>query len=595
MPVREDTLEGWSLAIEDGLEFRRLYGRESEWAKVEALFYQSHDMQKDSVGPNIISATGDSLLSSLLVPEPFYNIKPLRMDVVESTPILESVLNSLRCSMGVKQEVEAAILHAYLYSQGILKIGYDSEFGYDPATDIGASQKLFLGLGLSQFDKKGSKIEYNALVKPGMPWVEAVLPHDFVVPRGTFKLHKAPWCAHRIIRHIDDVKADPKYSNKKDLQPTMSMADWVDSYLRVFKPYRMGKAQWSNTARGFSEKAEYVEMWEIHDARTHRIKVIATGYDELIRDDIDYLQISGLPFVNISLVPRSRCFWTTPDAVYLLNQQEEALDIAQMQRTQRRLSTLRFGYEEGSLDNDELTKLHSGQIGAMVKFKQGLGEKAFMPMTPSNNNNQLQSEAEAIRRDARETVGMGRNQLGELSPGRHSANEAVIANQASEQRMNRREDALAVLYEQLGEKLARVIFGFWKTPRMVQIMGQTGAAQWTSFTGTQLKGDYTYEVGFSSEPVETKQGRVNKALQFYQVLIQDPTVDPIALRQYLIRAINEPEFTAIFKPGVALHANLPVQLPQESPVGGQQPQGNQQRGGQGALSKVPQAGGATVQ
>lgn len=589
MPVRENTVDSWNIALEDGLTFRKEYGREDEWAHMESMFYHANKMQDGNVGPNIIAGTGDALLSQLTVPNPKFLLQPLRMDVIESTPVLESVLNTLMHTANLQESFEEACLHAYLWGRGIVKFGYDSEFGYDPRQDIGQVAQTVLGISLTQFDKKGQRIEFGQAT-PGMPWSGAVLPHDFVVPYGTKTLKNSPWAAHRIVRHIDDIKADPKYSGKRDLEPQMSMADYVKSYLTVMKPYRLGQVL-QQAQRQFSEKAEFVELWEIHDVRTGRVYVISPGYDTFLRNEIDYLQEDGLPFVSIGFVPSARNFWTTPDTVYLKAPQEESVDIATMQKHQRRISLLRFMYEEGSIDNDELEKFMSGEIGVGIKIKTTTSTDPIVAMTPGNSNNQLQSEAEAIRRDGRETVGFSRNQTGEYTPGRHTASEAMIVQENSDQRLNRRQNSLAKAYCEGGQKLAKIIFRLWQTPRLTQIIGPSGAQEWQAFTGSQLKGEYLYSIGFSNEPVKGMEARKAEAMQLYVSLSQDPTIDQIALRRYLARAYNNPEFYSLFLPGVIPSAGLSVPMQQQlmqqqgGGGGGVQPQ---TPGGAGNGSPVPE-------
>jgi hypothetical protein len=592
---RKDTVDNWNLAIDDALEFRRKYGREGMWAECEAMFYNAHHTQLDQLGPNLIYSTGDSLLSSLCVPNPYFTVRPNRMEVIQGCPILESQLNAFIWALDLKGVGTTSALNGYLFGKGIAKIGYDSEFGYDPRTDIGFQLNNILGLSLSQFDKRGRKIEYNSQIVPGMPWVESVLPHDFLVPWGTTDLTSAPWCAHRIIRHIDDIKADRKYSNKKDLVPMLSMADWVKSYLTVMKPYRVGQAaEWTKSES--SDKAEFVELWEIHDARTGRVRVLSPGYDKFLRDDIDYLQEDGLPFVDLSFVTGNRSFWTTADAVYLQSTQAEAINIASVMRKQRNISLLRFLLRKGTMSKDEVAKYLSGDIGILAEYDGAqIGEASPITAVSHPNNNQvLQQEAEYMRRDARETVGFSRNQLGEYeASGRRTATEAGIVQQSSDQRLNRRQDQMAEFYQNIGKKLAKTIFKFWKTPRLVQIVGQDGAASWTSFTGSQLKGDYLYKVGFSSEPSDSHQRRKTEALTLYSQLSQDPSIDQLALRRHLVRAFNDPEFTSLFLPGVISNAALPNAMQQMQQQMGQ-PGGQMQGGGgakrEGGVSPVQKPG-----
>ncbi len=587
--LREATVDNWNLAIEDALDFRLKYGREQDWARCEALFYQCHQKQAGNVGANIISSTGDALVSTLLVPNPYYVLKALRQDTVDSVPTLESVLNGFIYALDMKDSTEQSGLHGYLYGRGILKIGYDSEYGYDPRNDLGFEHNQIFGMSLSQFDKKGQKIEYNS-VTPGMPWVAPVLPHDFIVPWGTGpNLRTAPWCGHRIVRHIDDIKADPKYENKKDLRPTLSMSDFVKSYTTVMKPYRMGAPTASSTSRREgSDSLEFVEMWELHDVRTGRVYVLAQDHKRFLRNEIDYLQEDGLPFVSFNFVPAARTFWTTPDVVYLQSTQDEVMDITEMQRKQRRISLLRFMYEENIMDSDELEKFMSGKIGAGIKYKPGgTSRTPIIPFTPSNSNNVLQQESEAVRRDARETVGFSRNQMGEYEgSGRRTASEAMIVQQNADQRLNRRQQIIANTYIELGKKLSKIVFKFWRTPRLTEIIGPDGAALWSSFTGSALKGEYQFKVGFSNEPVEGLKARQQKAMSLFQFLSQDPSIDQMELRRYLSRAFNDPEFTRLFLPGVINNANLQLPMQQmQQQMGGDNTQGN--GGGGGTQATMP--------
>jgi len=302
--VENFKVDDWLEEISSGLEFRRKYGLEDHWADLEALFYNVHVSSQD--GPNLIVSIGDSLLSSLCVPKPYISVKPRRNLGVTASRVLEGLDNDLLADTGLNEAVEDAVLHSYLWGVGILKIGYDSEWGWNPEFDLDPNDGL--GLSLTSFSMKGQRIEYDSDIRPGMPWVRAVLPHDIIVPWGVRDLTETPWIAHRIVRHIDDIKSDVKYSNKRDLRPVMSMDDFVQSYLSVVQPYRMGEEMSSLTGRKEGHgKNEYCELFEIHDKRTGRVKVISTGNKGFLRDDVDMLNLkNGLPFVGMSLVPKPK-------------------------------------------------------------------------------------------------------------------------------------------------------------------------------------------------------------------------------------------------------------------------------------------------
>ena len=558
----ELTVEQWTVELDQGLEFRRKFGLEDHWAELEKLFYNTHGSSLIA-GPNIIASTGDSLLSELSVPRPFVSAQALQPGLADEVNILQGIDNTLIGASFMAEEVEAALLHAFLWGKGIIKVGYDSEFGWDPQYDFSVGREEKLGFTLTQFDKKGRRIEYGSKIKPGMIWYAACLPHDIILPYGTFRIRSARWICHRVIRHIEDVKADVKYENTKNLRPTMSMKDFVQSYTTVVKPYRIGQALNQGGSEGDQKNVDFVEMWENHDVKTGKIYVIATGHKKFIRNGIDGLQLNGgLPFVELGFTPSTRNFWVTPDAYYLKQDQAELSDIALQSQKQRRASVLKFMYQEGAIDEDQVERILTRQVGPAVRINQtGSVRDAIVPFTAQNKNILLQQDAEYVRRGARERVGMSRNQAGEFEQrGRRTATEVLEVGQASDTRLSRRQIlGVARTYTGWVRMSNEIIFQYWNTPRWTEVGGN-----WVQFRGRELRGDYTYSLAFSSEPPASMGQRKMEALRMYMMLSQDPFIDQQKLRGYLINAFGDLALREIFVTGDPSGANIPLQLPQQA-------------------------------
>jgi hypothetical protein len=590
--MTELSVKEWLLELAQGLEFRRKFGLEDSWPQLEALYYNVEPSQDWSC-PNLISSTGDTLLSTLTVPTPYVTVKSRRGDAIFKARVVESVDNALITDLKIPHEVEQACLHAYLWGRGFLKIGYDSEYGWAPEHDIGG-QKDPVGMTLTMVNQKGQRLEFGN-ARPGMPWVQSCLPHDIVVPWGTQTLETARWIAHRVVRHIEEVKADDKYDNTSNLQPVMSMEDFIRSYNSNLKPYRSGEIL-SQGLRESSGNVEFCELWEIHDRQTGKIYVIATGYDKrFLRNEKNLLQLSGLPFVSLGFVPGARTLWTTSDAYYLRAHQAEAADISIQSAKQRRLSTLKFLYEDGAIAGDELETLLSSRVGAAVKVNAGRMVNAVQPFQPGGNYT-LYQEQELTRRNAREAVGFSRNQIGEFeASGRRTATEAQIVDQASTLRLSRRQLVIRDAYVRAFEIINPILFKYWTAPRQAKVLDPEMQARWVSFTGEDLEGLYAYDIGFSAAPGDTLQGRRAQALQLFGMLAQDPTVDPVELRRYLINAFNDPEFSKVFNPEIwsleaQQRAQLQLQMSQMQPSV-RPPQAGGEMPPQGAMPQMQGLGG----
>lgn len=573
----QNEITAWRDGLSDALEYRRKYGLEDQWAGLEGLFYNTTD-SRIGQGPNLIASNGDAMLSELTVPEPYVRVIARRQDALTNAPVVEAIDNWLLEEIRLSEQVEYALLHAFLWGKGIIKLGYDSEFGFDPSNDVGMNGMT--GITLSQFNDKGKMIE-SGIAKPGMPWGMAVLPHDIAVPWGTTDIETAPWVAHRIVRHIDEVRADPKYSNTKGLEPNVSMEDFVNSYSTVMKPYRAGS---TTSRRGMTSKAEFVELWEFHCARTRRVIVLATGYDKMLRSETDLLQLEGLPFVTIDLVPKARSFWVTPDASFLKQPQDEIDDITLQTSKQRRLGILKFLASEDAFDENELNKLTSAEIGAVAKVRSGVAmTEAIMKLENSNNNMAVYQDAEYIRRGAREVIGLSRNQMGEYeSAGRRTAREVMAVKEASQTRMGRRAAKVKGLYEKTIRKVNQIVFAFWNTQRVIEVVGPEGESTWVQYTGDQIKGEYSYKIKLvetqTPGPAQAELG----ALELYGQLSQDPNIDPLALREYVVNASSNPAMKRIFKTGANPSANLRDGMSKGTSSGGVQ-SGNAGNGLDGAV------------
>lgn len=569
----------WFGEFESALDFRRSYGMDTAWGTIERYFYTAD--RRMTVGPNIIASNGDALVSQIMSVNPYITVAPRYQEQVAFSPVLESVDNSLMDRMDVPTECNQAALHAYLWGKGIVKIGYDSEMGYAPELDISQGMTATF----TQFDSKGRRIEFGT-AQPGMPWISAVLPHDILVPYGTTScIEYARWVAHRVIRHIDEVKADKKYVNTRNLQPNITMSGFVRSYTTSYERGRLGRMGAGPGIASDTQMGEWVELWEIHDRRTGRIQVVATNYDKYLRDEVDVMQMDGmLPFVDLTFNLKARNFWVTPDAFQLLGHQAQLTDIAWQSQAQRRWSTLKIVIPQDAMDDDEIAKLASDRVGSIIRTKAGIPARDAAAAVSFQTNPMLYEESELIRSDAREVVGFSRNQLGDYAPKTHiSASQTVAVQQGAATLSTRRQLALANFYRRIFSKVNEVIFEFWRSPQVTQIIGSTGAMQWQQYTAAAMKGAYDYKVMFSSEPLMTASARFNQAMSIMGQLMNDPMANQQSMREFLVAAANDPRFSQLYQGGQSNAAvSQGVQQPQ-LPGGGGRPSAYQQAQQEGSV------------
>lgn len=540
--MAKKTPDDWFQDIDNALAYRELFGREASWKKTE-LNYLNDPKGDTAIGPNLVYGQGDALLSTLTVPDPEFVVKAERRVGIDKAPIVESLDNLFIRKLRLKRYVDRAVMHGYLYGTIILKIGYDSEFGWAPYYDIGQNNNM-LGLTFTQFSRKGHRIE-SPDIQPGWPWVRPVLPHDVVFPWGTIFAEDAPWVAHRIVRHIDAIKADPKYINTSNLKAEMTMEDFMESYLTV------GTQKQQQRLRGIAKanvNTEYVELWEIRDRLRGEILVISRNHKKYLRNKPDAIQLAcGMPFVVATLNPHPRSIWSTPPAYYLGQLQKTQFDISLQAEKQRRIDILKFIFRDGAISSDAISRLLSADVGAAEGIKSQFPMNEIIATVPRGNLLDYTLQSEQNRRDAREAAGISRNQMGEPlgTPGRRTTKAEVLSAGAGAQtRTNRRQQAVSQLYIEVIDKVNKVVFEYWKMPR--EVMHDEG---WANVTGDMLKGDYLYSVSLSTKRNLSRAERKIEALMMLgQMAPFLQGSDIKSLYTYLSDAVSDPAFERILAP-----------------------------------------------
>jgi hypothetical protein len=554
------SVDEWLTEIDNGKEFRRSIGREDSWKKLEMDYL--NDIESDTaLGSNLVFSMGDTLLSSLNIPDPEISVIPEHPLGVDRAPIVEAYDNYLIRKLRLKQEALKSTLHSFLFGRAIWKLGYDSLYGYDPYFDTGTAQ-MPSGMTLTQFNKKGERIEFGN-VSPGMAWCMAVSPHDIVVPWGTQDIQTAPWVAHRVIRLNSSIKSDPKYSNVKRLEPQLSMETFTGSYLSTGNAKKRAREYKSQATYQENTKVLYNELWEICDRSDNTIKVVCYDYDNFLRDSIDAVQvICGTPYVSGTFVQHPRFFWGTPLAHYLGRLQKKEFDIALQAEKQRRINNLKFLVAKGTfISRDRLNRFLSAEVGA-VEEADTTDLTNRVQAFPQGNNLEFTLMARENRQDAREAIGLGRNQMGEFdASSRRTAREATFVQMGSSRREGLRSSVVSDLYLDSIPKLNQMTFAFQQRP-MYAMVGR----EFVKFTGEELQGDYLYDLSLSTKRNLSRAERKVEALMTSMQFMQLPGADLATIYDYLKDAVNDPSFERLIPK--AGSQKMPQGLPTIPATGG---------------------------
>jgi len=525
----------WKDQIHRGIEYQRKYGHSDDWQKWEQFYVGDWTTLGQKLPINYMFSQFKSLIPQIYFRNPRVTVTGRRYGMDAGARVLEVLLNWLVQEMALKRNMKRAALDALVCGTGIVKLGYDSEHGFDPKRLLGP---MMTPMGVAdasgetdaQFDEEFKKLEYSLDVQPGMPWALRVHPKDFLIDPSATCIEDARWCAHRTLRTIDDVMKSPLYEkgDKRGLEPTRSEEYNDHDEPRMITPESwQSKAEDPENTRPKSITDEWVELWEIHEAKARRVITLNLTHKKMLRDDFDELQFDGLPFRALIFNQHPKTFWGISDAQVLHPQQEELNTTRRLQQQYRKMALRRLLVKKGLIPDGEKHKFTSDKPFEFIETDGEVGKLAddikeldgFMP-------NDLASWSELIEADMRDLLGQGRNQMGEFNRGaeggqsRASATEANIVQQNSQIRVDERRDVMADMFASIMRACAQMVFKWWDKPRVARVAGPEGMQYWVNYSGPELEGEYDYLVQPDDALPMTKEQRKQDAIALFQVMAQ---------------------------------------------------------------------------
>lgn len=498
-------LEMWKERIHSGQKFQQQFAQMQDWQRYKD-YYRHKNFAPGSMPVNLMF----SILRSL-VPQVYY--RNPKVTLTARKPGLEAELNArlvqridnwLLKELSAKREFKRLIADNFFCGTGSGIIGYDSLYGFD--TDLTNQTGMFT---LSQFDTSGKRIEFNASVNPGMPWFLRARPEDVVFPWGTTSFESAEWFALRVFRKVADIRKDKKYSNTQGVSGTIVPKRTMPEGGEIADINQYGAVDTDD---------QWVELWEIHDARSGKVMAFTADHNKWLRQDDDELQIEGLPIEGAVFNPDPDYIYGVPDARIIEPQLLELTDIRTQAMKHRRIDVLKALIRKDLLSDEEISKLTSENVQALISVDTEAASlrDVVMPLNPGASGilSDLAAQGEITREDIREAVGFSRTASGQFQGKTHiSATETQRVFQSLNIRLDERRDEMAELVSRTVRKWNQIIFKHWTQERVADIIGPDGAQWWLKFSGPQLADEYDLDVVASEGPLMDTETKKELAIQ----------------------------------------------------------------------------------
>lgn len=382
------------------------------------------------------------------------------------------------------------------------------------------------------FPELGSqKVEVEKTTK-NQPVVEMVDLYDFFWDPKGFDIDSCGWVAHRTYRSYDyliKMQKQGLYKNvnlleKDKTRPFKGETD------KITRTTALGTTD-PQSVSGDSDKEaniELIEYWE-----DNRVVTIANR-TVVIRDDKNPFAHGKKPFVRFvdQSVPKEFCGIGELEPIETLQKELNDMRNQRMDNASLILNRMWLVQNGANVDEDELVS----DVGGVIHTDKIEGVQALYP--PEIPNSSYREET-LIKADIQQTTGITDYTKGVASDAlaNETATGISMMQEAGNARIKLKMMNIEMGIREIGELFISLNKQFIDEETVIRILGE-GSPQWLLVKPSEIKDNFDLMVESAPRLLENDAIAKRQALELFQMFANDPLIDQLELRRYILEAFN---------------------------------------------------------
>lgn len=512
--------------IHGSQNWRKTEGYDDLWKRLLDLYrgkhFESKPSSEDQIAINIAFSTINVIGPSISVNHPKITVMARQAEQEDQAVIVESIINYWWVTHEVRPEFRRAVKDFLIFGHGWLKTGYRfveeevdrsaEEIDADFQESVALADEFALTDPELAGDLPDDEDIMDAIPSTDMrvvedrPFVERVSPHDIFVDPEATSMEDLRWIAQRIIKDVDEVKADDRYKS---------------STRRKCKPDSLIKEEMR--APGSREKDQEhgrVTVWEYYDVKGGTMAVFTDQGDDFLVNPIDEPYAFGHPFVMLRNYEVPDYFYPMGELEAIEPLQQELNKTRSQQMNDRRKYGRAYLYDKRAFDSNAVGLLNSQRDNRMIPVNEGIPlNEAMIPMPQTPMDPSIYQQSDQIERDMSTISGISEYQRGGAEQNiRRTATEASMIQDAANARAA---DKLATIEDYIAQVAKRLLMlsqQFMSEAQVARIVGANGAPLWFEFEPAWIEGEYDFEVEGGSTQPKNEQLRRQQAMDMMQVM-----------------------------------------------------------------------------
>ena len=469
--------------------------------------------------------------------------KPYRSEkgIVDTTSTaigVEMLLNYWYRHLKSKRETRRCLIDALIAGYGVMEVGFTLK-----------TEKI-----AQKGKNKGDLLIVDELIKSESPYMVRRSPKDvrWDSEARDSSLADARWISLDWVRDIDDVKADPRFSNTGNLKTNFTIKHDSDS---------QGTDNSDNT-----EIWKKVKGRDIWDKKTERVYTIVEGHDKFLRKakwpefydgafPIETLFFNEHPDESIPIAD----FDIYKKAQDELNQMR-AMTLDHM----RRISQRRIFAQEDVLDSDAMRHYEHGPDGTVITVKGNIEQ--IRPDAQPTISQDMYIGMTQMRDSIREMSGVSPTEALAATKFEQATEPALLEKAATTIREDQR-DAFEDFLVRNIKKLAQVLQQHmpeteiplnvpqfedaqqFLDSKLHKIVGEDSTIlfPWLILSKEDIQGDYDYDIEVGSTQAVNMETRKRDVVQLAEILANNRLIKEREATTRVLEAFNEKDIDRLMK------------------------------------------------
>lgn len=565
--------------------WREEEGYDDTWERMLDLYKGKHFPvgldDEDRIAINIAFSTINVIFPSISVNHPKIEVMANRPQDEDRAVITEAIINYWWRHYDFRTPFRRAAKDFLVIGHGWVKVGYkfvekleelDPDEKRELIGEMTAQADLFAADNPEMANDlpTDDEIEANApeaktVVVEDRPFLERISPFDMFVDPEATSLDDAKWIAQRIIRSLEEVKADQRYksSTRRNISADSALsADWMTETQR----------------KKLDTDFERVTVWEFYDLIDETISVFTEGSDDFLIDPREMPYAFGHPYEFIANYEVPDEFYPIGDLEMVEAPQQELNKTRSQMMNHRKKYGRKYLYRASALGPDGRQGLESNEDNIAIEvIDDNLPlQDILMPVPITPMSGDLYQYSQIIESDMDKVSGVNEYARGATPEVRRTATEAAMIQDASNARSA---DKLALIELAIGKIARKVLMlaqQYMTGQQVARVVGAEGQQFWFDYEVEDIEGEYDFNVEGGSTQPQNDTFRRQQAVAMMNSLspLIGTVIDPAQIAKHVLQF-----GFGIKSPGKFIMPPPPPMMGPEGGMGAPMPMG----GPQGAM------------